>query len=271
MSKILFSDLDGTLLCDDKSISSANRKAVFELIEQGHYFVICTGRPVASGRIVAKQLGFTSPGCYMVCFNGGILYDCASDRVLKEESLDMADVIHLFENAKKAEIHIQTYNDTDILTLAHTKELDYYRERSNMSYKIVPNLIDGLDKNPQKCLLCALDDKEKLERFQKENAIWTEQSMSSFFSCEEYLEYVPKGIDKGSGVRNLVSLLGIAPEDVYAIGDERNDIPMLQQAHIGIAMANSHREVFSFADYVTQNDNNHDGVAEGIYKFILDK
>ena len=95
--------------------------------------------------------------------------------------------------------------------------------------------------------------------------------MSSFFSCEEYLEYVPKGIDKGSSVTNLVSLLGIAPEDVYAIGDERNDIPMLQQAHIGIAMANSHREVFTFAGYVTQNDNNHDGVAEGIYKFILDK
>lgn len=269
MSKILFSDLDGTLLKDDKSISETNRIAIQSMIENGHYFAICTGRPVASGRIVAKELGLTIPGCYMVCFNGSVIYDCAADRVIEEYSMEFDDVITLFEKAKMAGIHIHTYNDTDILALAHTKELDYYRLRSNMNYKIIPNLIDGVSKNPQKCLLVSLDDRYKLEKFQNDNAPWTEKSMTSFFSCEQYLEYVPKGVDKGFGMRRLTSFLGLAQEDVIAIGDERNDISMLQAAHVGIAMSNSHPDVFSYADVVTEADNNHDGVAEAIYKYIL--
>ena len=56
MAKILFTDLDGTLLTDDKKISSKNKEAIQKMLHQGNYFVICTGRPVASGRIVAKEL-----------------------------------------------------------------------------------------------------------------------------------------------------------------------------------------------------------------------
>jgi hydroxymethylpyrimidine pyrophosphatase-like HAD family hydrolase len=69
-NKILFADLDHTLLCDDKSISEKNRAAIQKMLERGHYFVLATGRPVESGRIVAKDLGLTSPGCYMIAFNG---------------------------------------------------------------------------------------------------------------------------------------------------------------------------------------------------------
>ena len=84
---ILFADLDHTLLCDDKSISEKNRAAIQKMLERGHYFVLATGRPVESGRIVAKDLGLTSPGCYMIAFNGAVVYDCAADRVLHKSSL----------------------------------------------------------------------------------------------------------------------------------------------------------------------------------------
>ena len=86
-NKILFADLDHTLLCDDKSISEKNRAAIQKMLERGHYFVLATGRPVESGRIVAKDLGLTSPGCYMIAFNGAVVYDCAADRVLHKSSL----------------------------------------------------------------------------------------------------------------------------------------------------------------------------------------
>ena len=81
-NKILFADLGRTLLCDDKSISEKNRAAIQKMLERGHYFVLATGRPVESGRIVVKDLGLTSPGCYMIAFNGAVIYDCAADRVL---------------------------------------------------------------------------------------------------------------------------------------------------------------------------------------------
>lgn len=269
MSKILFSDLDGTLLKDNKTVSEKNKAAINKLIEEGNYFAICTGRPVASGRRVAKELGLNTPGCYMICFNGGVVYDCAADRVLKEYSLLLNDVYRLFEAAEKEGLHIHTYNDTDILSLKHTKELDYYRFKSNMTYKIISNLVDGIDKAPQKCLLCNLDSQEKLLKFQADNMEWTKQNMNCFFSCQEYLEYVPKGIDKGSSIEYLCDFLNIPLENSVAVGDERNDISMIQAAHVGVAMKNSHEDVFAFADYVTEHDNNHDAIAEVIEKFIL--
>ena len=86
--------------------------------------------------------------------------------------------------------------------------------------------------------------------------------LNSFFSCPEYLEYCPLGIDKGSGVRYLCSYLGISLENAYAVGDERNDIPMLQAAGTGIAMENAHGDTKAAADYVTEHDNEHDAIAE---------
>ncbi len=268
MSKILFSDLDGTLLDDKKHISEANKKAIQKMLEDGNYFVICTGRPVSSGRIVAKALELNTPGCYMICFNGSLVYDCSSDRVLTKHSVMIHDVVRLFEAAKKAGIHIQTYNDTDIITLAHTKELDYYLAHTNMTYKVVDNILNALTVEPQKVLMIDLKCRGRLEKFQKDNRSWTDKSMNSFFSFPQYLEYCPKGIDKAFGVEYLAHFLNIPIENTIAVGDERNDLRMIQKAHIGIAMANAHEEVLKAAGYVTERDNNHDALAEVIERFL---
>ena len=269
MSKIIFSDLDGTLLSDDKSISQKNRQAIQDLLDEGHYFVICTGRPVASGREVAKELGLTSSGCYMVCFNGAVVYDCAADQVLKRNSVPFNYMVHIFEEAQKAGIYVQTYNETDVIALSHTKELDYYVEHSKMSYKVVNNLYDAMDMEPQKVLLVELEDKQRLLDFKNKLEPWSKDKLNAFFSCEEYLEFCPKGIDKGAGVTYLSEFLNIPLSDVIAVGDERNDIPMLEKAGLGIAMKNAQEDVFPSADYVTEANNNEDAIAEVIYKFVL--
>lgn len=268
-NKILFADLDGTLLCDDKKISEKNRRAIQKMLEQGHYFVIATGRPVESGRIVVKDLGLTTPGCYMIAFNGAVIYDCSADRVLHKNALPIEVVQELFERANKAGIYVQTYNTVDILTKHHTKELDYYVERSHMSYKLTKRISDCLEEEPQKVILIRLEDDGKLKRFQKANAAWAKDKCNSFFSCKEYLEYCPLNTDKGTGLQYLTKLLNIPFTSTIAIGDEQNDIPMLQAAHIGIAMKNGTSEAQKHADYVTENDNNHDAIAEIIEKFIL--
>ena len=84
------------------------------------------------------------------------------------------------------------------------------------------------------------------------------------------MEYIKKGTGKGDGVRKLASLLDIDISDVVCVGDERNDISMIEVAGIGVAMANAREELKAVADYVTVNDNNHGGIAEVIDKFILD-
>ena len=93
--KILCVDLDATLLCDDKSITQKNREAIHRMLEAGHYIALATGRPVETAREVARELGLNTPGCYMIAFNGAVLYDCAADRVLLKRSLPIEIVQEL--------------------------------------------------------------------------------------------------------------------------------------------------------------------------------
>lgn len=268
-NKILFVDLDGTLLTDDKIVTERNRTAISKMLQEGHYLVLATGRTIESGRIVARELGLTMPGCYMIAFNGAVIYDCSADRVLLKRSLPIDVVQELFERAEKAGIYIQTYNNTDIITTRHTKELDWYKDKNQLSYKLSENVLDLLEEEPQKALLIDLKSRERLEKFQKKNAKWEKGKCSSFFSCDEYLEYCPIDTSKGSGVEHLAKILNMPLECTVAVGDEENDISMIRKAHIGVAMKNAIPAVKEAADYITENDNNHDAIAEVIEKYIL--
>lgn len=267
--RIIFMDLDATLLSDDKTVSMANRQAIRKALDHGNYIVVATGRPVESGRMVVKELGLTMPGCYMIAFNGSVLYDCSADRVLYDRTIPVQYVFQLFEKARQEGIYIQTYNETEVLAEKHTKELDYYTKRTKMRYKLQSNVAKVLDDEPHKVILIHLESRKVLEDFQEKNKSWTKDCLSSFFSCDQYLEYCPIGVSKGSAIRHLCEFLNISVKNTIAVGDETNDISMLQQAHIGVAVANAVQEAKDAADYVTVNDNNHDAIAEVIEKFVF--
>ena len=74
-TRILFTDLDGTLLNDKKEITPGNQAAVNEALAAGHKVVISTGRPLDSGMIIAQRAGLVREGCYVIAFNGGQIYD----------------------------------------------------------------------------------------------------------------------------------------------------------------------------------------------------
>lgn len=267
--RILFTDLDKTLLSDDMTVSKENRSAIENALSRGNYVAIATGRPVKSGKAVAKKLGLTMPRCYMIAFNGSVLYDCHADRILYEETIPIPHVQKLFEEAGRAGLYIQTYNKTDILTEKRTEELDCYSQKTGMSYQLFPNIGQNLKEEPYKALLIHLKSRRTLEEFQKANECWTKNVLNSFFSSDAYLEYCPLGVDKGAAILRLCSLLHIPVEHTIAVGDEWNDISMIREAHIGVAVKNAVSEVKEAADFVTERDNNHDAVAEVIEKFLL--
>ena len=268
--KILFLDLDATLLRDDNSVSKKNCEAIRKILHKGHYVALSTGRSVASARTVARELGLTAPGCYLIAFNGAVLYDCAADRTLTQKSLPVEVAHELVERAKRAGIYAQTYSNNDIIAPGHTKELDYYLAKSPMTYKLSKNVMDALEGEPHKVILIAIDRKERLERFRMRNLKWERGRCTSVFSSRgEYLEYSPSGVSKGSGITALTRILNMPDDCTIAVGDERNDISMIQVAHVGIAVKNAVWELKDVADYVTENDNNHDAVAEVIEKYVL--
>ena len=82
MSKIIFSDLDATLLRDDKTISPRDMESIHRAIRQGHKFVVATGRSFESALAVTESLKLDLPGCYIASYNGGQIYDCLSRKVI---------------------------------------------------------------------------------------------------------------------------------------------------------------------------------------------
>lgn len=267
-SKILFTDIDDTLLNGDKSISGENRDAIRRLLEEGHYFVLVTGRPIATGKIVIKELGLTQPGCYMAAYNGAVIYDCAAGRILAEHTLPMEVTKELIDEAHKEGIYVQTYQRDTIIAEEYGEELEHYLSNAVMRYQIVDDLYSSLDKEPNKVILIDVEEPERLQQFREGHSHLEERS-NSFFSRDEFLEYCPKGISKSNGIKYISSFLGIPMEDAIAVGDERNDIAMIRTAHIGVAVKNAHSELKEIADYITERDNEHGAIAEVIEKFIL--
>lgn len=94
-------------------------------------------------------------------------------------------------------------------------------------------------------------------------------TVRGFFSTENFLEIVPDGVSKGVAVKWLCEYLDIPLENSVAAGDAPNDVEMLQAACVGAVMKNAYEGMDRYATYVTERDNNHDGVAEIIEKFIL--
>ena len=268
--KILFVDLDVTLLTDTKQITEENMKAIQKATELGHAIVVTTGRPLASAALQLERLGLTKPGCYAITSNGALIYDAHKKESIFETGVSRDCIREAFEEACRFHLHPQTYSRTGALCERDDEEIKYYSSSTELPYEVVEDVTKVLDFDPIKMLFIDLHDKTKLENFRKHMEPWArEHNIDMFFSCDLYLEFLPKGINKGSGIRFLSEYLHVPLEHTLAAGDAENDITMLQTVHTPCVMKNARPEMYPYGVYITERDNNHSGVAEIIEKFML--
>ncbi len=119
-------------------------------------------------------------------------------------------------------------------------------------------------------LMVSTKSRQELEGIRQAMLSWAEGQIEMIFSCDQYLEFLPAGVEKGNAVRELCRLLEIPLEDSIAAGDEENDRSMIRAAGLGCAMANGIEAVKAEAGYITKRDNNHCGVAEIVEKFMIE-
>ena len=269
--KALFLDLDGTLLNDQKEITPGNRTAIEKALAAGHRVVITTGRPLVSAIEQARRLGLTAPGCYLIAFNGGILYDMGTQKVLFKETVPLDLVRPIFAEAERRGLHIQTYDEERVLVepRCDSENVRRYCSIILMEYAVIPS-VDALTREPAKMLVIDFEHKEPLIAFRDWVLEHYGERLDSFFSCEQYLEIIPRGLSKGSALLQLAQRLGIPRENTVSAGDAANDLSMLRAAGVGVAMCNGTDEAKAAADVVTTRDNNHDGIAEVIEKYLFD-
>lgn len=268
--KALFLDLDGTLLTDDKQIPEGNREAIYRMLEQGHSVIIATGRPLVSAVLQAEKLGLTSRGCYIIAFNGGTLYDSFEKKVIYRSTIPLEIVTKVFAEANKRGIHIQTYRD-DKVVVEPAGDDDIVRQYCSkiiVEHEVIPD-IRMLDEEPVKMLIIDMNDPAPLEEFRQWVASWGDDVLDTFFSNDQYVEIVSKGLNKGNALLQMAEILGVDRENTISAGDAGNDLQMIEAAGLGCAMSNATDEIKAAAGYITERNNNECGVAEIIDRFIL--
>ena len=272
MIKLIACDLDETLLNSEKEITPANLAAIKKAeTEYGVIFVPATGRGYTCLDTVLEALETKDKeGEYIISHNGGVICENKGYRKLNFHTLAFEKAKELFEFGLKKNICIQVFTDQDVYAFQLNEEekrwLFMFKPDSIVCEQ---NSIDFLKDEPIVKILFQKTDMDYLHELAKEMEPITKNQVAVSYSSNRYLELNAIGIDKGLGLRELASYLNIKKEETMAIGDNMNDLEMLQAAGVAVAVANAKPMIKEQSDFVTKADNNHDAIAEAIEQYVF--
>ena len=258
--RLVFTDLDGTLLNNESHITPRTREAIANMTSKGHKLILTSGRPLDSILEVKRLADLNDPGMLIISNNGAIVYDCDSDTRLVDHKVTQAELRYLTAEAKKMGIYCHGYTDTHIITTEETRELASYTSRIHLPVTVVDDVADALPEGSSKLMVINLDDHQKLEDFRAHIAPFCEGRIQAVFSNPTYLELLPIHAGKGNGIRYVCDYFHVPVSHSYACGDAENDISMLEAAGTAVAMQNADDHVKQIADIITEQDNHHDGL-----------
>ncbi|MCR4655860.1 MAG: Cof-type HAD-IIB family hydrolase [Lachnospiraceae bacterium] len=267
--KLLFTDLDGTLLSTDKTVSAGNLRAIEEMVKQGHKFVVATGRPIQSALQISEKYGWNKDGYLISSFNGGLIYDCGAKKDIKIRSMKKEDAKYILDRAHEMGIHAHTYDKVSVVSEYDTPELHKYAKGIGMPEKVVGNILTDLLAEPIKTVVISYEGRNRLKDFSERIYDFAKNRLNYTFSNPTLLEYEDIRASKGESLLFLADYYHIDISDTIAAGDEENDLSMIEAAGVGAVMANGSDKAREKADYITRSDNDHDGIAEIIERFIL--
>ena len=262
-------DLDGTLVDEEKKISPATYAAVMEIQKKGMTVAIASGRPTYGCAHIAKELRLDEFGGYIISYNGGKITSVRDGQVLSRNTMNL-DLLHeLYETVKDLEgVTMISYLNTAIVTnRANNKYVEMEsRVDHGMPIQVSDDFPYNLVREPFKVAI--VGDRDRLAPLKLSLAEMYKGRLSFLISSENFIEVVPDGVDKGAALEFLLQDIGIKREKAIAVGDNVNDLRMIQIAGLGVAMANSTEAVKRVADYVTLA-NTDDGIRHLINKHIL--
>lgn len=265
--KLLVLDIDGTVTDSDKKVLKKTRDAIIQLQQNGTRVVIASGRPPRGVFSIAKKLEFDRFGSYVLTFNGARIIDFKNGTCLFEKKLPPFIPVRLWEDALKKGLGMVTYTEDAIIT---GTRMDPYMmqeaEICRMPLEYHENFREFVNFPVNGCLLTG--DEQKLEAVEHffERKYFHETQIFHSEPC--FLEVVPKNVDKAYGLKHLLEILNIKREEMVCCGDSYNDISMIRFAGLGVAMANAQKKLKDSADYITERDNNHNGIVEVIERFF---
>lgn len=271
MIRLVAIDLDGTLFDNNKKISERNRNAIRKAREKGVQVIICTGRPLKAIEEVVQELELDQPGDYSITFNGGYIQKNDTGEVLHQLTLSKEEVMEMYRIAHRYGLPVDVVSGAVVYSLMPTID-----DRPSL-YRHMNRFLTNVECTPEQ-----LPENQRYNKvlFSQEpdyiqsriaQVLPVFQSSYSTMQTQHFLyEIAADGVQKGEGLRFLSDYLHIPAAEMMAIGDEENDLSMLEYAGVGVAMGNARDEVKQVSQFITETNEN-DGVALAIERYILNE
>ena len=270
--KLILTDLDGTLLRDDKTLSPANRATLERAAGQGAQVVLSTGRSYKSLSQELRDLPFLR---YFILVNGAKVYDLQTDTVLYRAEVPMDVAQGLFQMFEPLDACIDCYqNDIGLMDRKYYDHLERYIDDPH-ALKMTQDFRTPLDhfredvrdggESVQKLQAFFHTPEVRTEALRLLGETYPQLILSS--SLPGNLEINAPGATKGDALLALCQALGLDPACAVAFGDGTNDLTMIRNAGIGVAMANAEPELLAAADLVAPS-NQEDGVSQVLSRWF---
>lgn len=273
MIQLILSDLDETLLNDDGTIHPENIVAIQAFTQNGGYFVPNTGRSYKSVYGTLAQLGLNKTTQYVVSYNGGAIVAIAPDgqeEIVVEHGMSLTLAQKIFDLGQVNDVvdtHVYTRDNLYIYNISATDQR-YMTERQVPYTEITTTDLSFMaNEGPVMKVIFEHPDPAVQQVIADAVTAVVGDEMLVTFSSNRYVEFNPKGVDKGVTGLELADILGIARDDTAAIGDNLNDAAQIKAAGVGVAVANAKPEIKALADVVLTTTNNEAAVADFIQHY----
>lgn len=272
--RLIALDMDRTLLSDDRRLSAANHNALTECVSRGITIAICSGRDLPATRAITDSFDFPlwlliQNGSLVISPDGSAVRINTMTRTQAERVLSVLDEFGLppvVYDVHPRSDHVWWQKDA----YAAPGVLEFRRDHGSV-IEFVDDMRTVLqaDISHMEVFGTHTDIFGAAERFSQEPDVVTIANMSSSSPDKAFMGIYPSGTSKEAALENLCVELGISADEVMAIGDNLNDVGMVQWAGIGVMVANGPPQAREAADWIAPS-NNESGVAAAIRRYVLD-
>jgi Cof subfamily protein (haloacid dehalogenase superfamily) len=267
--RLLVLDVDGTLVNRDGAVSAADRAALRKASGLGVRISLSTGRVIKACLDLIRELSLDG---YHIFYNGALVANPATGEEVYARPLGREVVKEAVEFARTSGTYLELYSTSH-----------FFAERENWSddihrrfFRVEPTFTDFNGIWEQERIIKAemvvhnAAEEAKAGDFQRHfgRRLRFSTARTPAFPDVRFINIVDPGVSKGKALETLATKLGVRLEEVMAIGDGSNDIPLLEAAGLAVAMGDAPDEVKAVADYITL-DIDHSGVAAAVEKFLL--
>ncbi|MBZ2175999.1 Cof-type HAD-IIB family hydrolase [Schnuerera sp. xch1] len=262
--KLVSIDMDGTLLNDEQFISKENIKKILQCIREEIDVVLATGRTFKSAQYYAKILNVNIP---IIAYNGALIKQSVGENTIFSSKIQMEHVKRFLKLSEKYNMYTKVYIDDILYVAEESKEARKFSKEHRIEYRVVGKLSNQINSSPY--MIVIKESEVRLDYFINRLKSEADLPISITMSTPNSLEIMAYNISKSNSLKILSHKMNVNNNLILTIGNSLNDYHMIKDAGLGIAMKNSDKKLLERWDIVSEHDNNEDGVAHILDKYVL--